>query len=187
MKKRCDWPSDDPLMIKYHDNEWGVPVHDDFKWFEYILLDTFQAGLSWRTVLYKRENFRKAFDNFDYRKISLYGEEKVDELISDASIIRNRLKINATINNARVFMEVQKDHGSFDSYIWQFTGGEPIVNQWKYLSEIPAVSRESDQMSKALKMLGFKFVGSTTCYAFMQAGGMVNDHLVECFRYKDVY
>jgi len=187
MKKRCDWPSNDPLMIKYHDNEWGVPVHDDFKWFEFILLDTFQAGLSWRTVLHKRENFRNAFDNFDYRKISLYGEEKVAGLLSDAGIIRNRLKINATINNARVFMEVQKDHGSFDSYIWQFTGGKPIVNQWENLSEIPAVSSESDKMSKALKKLGFKFVGSTTCYAFMQAGGMVNDHLVECFRYKDVY
>jgi DNA-3-methyladenine glycosylase I len=186
MSKSCDWPGNDPLMIEYHDNEWGVPVHDDRKWFEYILLDTFQAGLSWRTILHKRLNFRDAFDNFDYSKIALYGEDKVEELLSDAGIIRNRLKINATINNARAFIGVREKFGSFDAYIWRFTGGKPIINKCVTITDIPSTSNESDQMSKALKKLGFGFVGSTTCYAFMQAGGMVNDHLVHCFRYREV-
>ncbi len=183
---RCDWPGNDPLMIEYHDREWGVPVHDDPKWFEFIILDTFQAGLSWRTILHKRENCRKAFDDFDYRKIALYGDNKVSALLSDAGIIRNRLKINASINNAKRFIEIKEQFGSFDAWIWQFTGGSTIVNRWKSLSDIPATSEESDRMSEALKKRGFKFVGSTTCYAFMQAGGMVNDHLVHCFRYKEV-
>ncbi|MFP4365694.1 MAG: DNA-3-methyladenine glycosylase I [Bacteroidales bacterium] len=141
MYKRCDWPGNDPLMVEYHDNEWGVPVRDDRKWFEFILLDTFQAGISWRTVLHKRENFRKAFDDFDYRKISLYGDKKVKALLADSGIIRNKLKINAAINNTIVFLDVQKEFGSFDACIWQFTGGRQIVNQWKSLSQIPAVSK----------------------------------------------
>jgi len=186
MKNRCDWPGNDPLMTEYHDREWGVPVHDDRKWFEFIILDTFQAGLSWRTILYKRENFRKAFDDFDYGKIALYGNDKVRDLLADSGIIRNRLKMYAAINNAGRFIEIQEEFGSFDAYIWQFTGGATIVNQWKSLSDIPATSEESDRMSKALKKRGFNFAGSTTCYAFMQAGGMVNDHLVQCFRHREV-
>ncbi len=185
-ENRCNWPGNDPLMIQYHDREWGVPVHDDRKWFEYIILDTFQAGLSWRTILHKRENFRKAFDDFDYAKIALYGDKKISALLADAGIIRNRLKVNASINNAKRFIETREESGSFDAWIWQFTGGSTIMNRWKSLSDIPATSPESDRMSKALKKRGFKFVGSTTCYAFMQAGGMVNDHLVSCFRNKEV-
>ncbi len=185
-ENRCNWPGNDPLMIQYHDREWGVPVHDDRKWFEYIILDTFQAGLSWRTILHKRENFRKAFDDFDYAKIALYGDKKISALLADAGIIRNRLKVNASINNAKRFIETREEFGSFDAWIWQFTGGSTIMNRWKSLSDIPATSPESDRMSKALKKRGFKFVGSTTCYAFMQAGGMVNDHLVSCFRNKEV-
>jgi DNA-3-methyladenine glycosylase I len=186
IKKRCDWPGTDPLMIEYHDREWGVPVHEDHKWFEFILLDTFQAGLSWRTILNKRHNFRKAFDDFDFERIALYRKKKVEDLLSDSGIIRNRLKIAAAINNARVFIGVQKQYGSFDDYIWQFTEGMTIINRWNKMSDIPAVSKESDLMSKELKKLGFKFVGSTTCYAFMQAGGMINDHLVDCFRHTEV-
>ena len=185
-ENRCDWPGNDPLMIQYHDREWGVPVHDDHKWFEYIILDTFQAGLSWRTILHKRENFRKAFDDFDYAKIALYEDKKISALLADVGIIRNRLKINASVNNAKRFIEIREEFGSFDAWIWQFTGGSTIMNRWKSLSDIPATSPESDRMSKALKKRGFKFVGSTTCYAFMQAGGMVNDHLVSCFRHKEV-
>jgi DNA-3-methyladenine glycosylase I len=186
IKNRCDWPGNDPLMIEYHDREWGVPVNEDHKWFEFILLDTFQAGLSWRTILYKRNNFRKAFDDFDYREIALYGEKKVADLLTDSGIIRNRLKIAATINNSKVFISVQKQFGTFNDFIWQFTDGTTIINRWNKMTDIPAVSKESDLMSRELKKLGFKFVGSTTCYAFMQAGGMVNDHLVDCFRYSEV-
>lgn len=182
----CGWPKQDPLMIKYHDKEWGVPVHNDRKWYEFIVLDTFQAGLSWKTILHKRENFRKAFDDFDYEKIALYDETKIQRLLSDAGIIRNRLKILASISNALAFMAVREEFGSFNKYIWQFVDGNPIINKWKTLKEIPATSPESDQMSKDMKKRGFKFVGSTTCYAFMQAGGMVNDHLVSCFRYREV-
>ncbi len=185
-ENRCNWPGNDPLMIQYHDREWGVPVHDDRKWFEYIILDTFQAGLSWRTILHKRENFRRAFDDFDYAKIALYGDKKISALLADAGIVRNRLKVNASINNAKRFIETREEFGSFDAWIWQFTGGITKVNQWKSLSDIPATSPESDRMSTALKKRGFKFVGSTTCYAFMQAGGMVNDHLVSCFRHGEV-
>ena len=180
----CTWPGNDELMIKYHDEEWGNAVHDDKKHFEFIVLDSFQAGLSWKTILHKRENFRKAFADFDYKKIAKFDEEKVQTLMQDAGIIRNQLKIRATITNAISFMEIQKEFGSFDKYIWQFTEGKTKQNKWKTMNEIPATSPESDAMSKDLKKRGFKFVGSTICYAYMQAAGMVNDHLVSCFRYK---
>jgi DNA-3-methyladenine glycosylase I len=182
----CEWPSGDPLMTEYHDTEWGVPVHDDRKHFEFFVLDCFQAGLSWKTVLHKRENFRKAFDNFDYRKIAGYGQEKTDALLQDAGIIRNKAKIHATIRNAACFLAIRKEFGSFDAYIWQFTGGKTLQNRHKKLSEIPAVSKESDAMSKDLVKRGFKFVGSTICYSYMQAAGLVNDHLVKCSRHKAV-
>jgi DNA-3-methyladenine glycosylase I len=184
--KNCEWTGSNPLMIKYHDCEWGVPLHDDRKLFEFIILDAFQAGLSWNTIINKRENFRKAFNNFDAKKISRYDESKYESLMNDAGIIRNRLKIRATITNAKAFLELQKEFGSFDKYIWQFTGGKTIVNKWKTLKELPAKTTESDAMSKDLQKRGFKFVGSTICYAFMQAAGMVNDHLVSCSRYKKV-
>lgn len=180
---RCPWPSDDPLMIAYHDYEWGIPLHDDRKLFEFMVLDCFQAGLSWRTVLHKRENFRKAFDSFDYRKIAKYDQEKIDSLLQDAGIIRNKAKINGTIQNAKCFMEVQEEFGSFDRYIWKFTDGKVMVNKWKNLGELPARSELSDQMSRDLVARGFKFAGSTICYAFMQAIGIVNDHLTSCFRH----
>ena len=185
-KKRCHWPGQKELDIKYHDTEWGVPVHDDRKLFEFLVLDAFQAGLSWSTILKKRENFRQAFDNFDPVLISKYGDEKVDELLQNAGIIRNRLKIISTITNASNFLKVQKEYGSFDKYIWQFVGGTPIVNKWQTHSEIPVSTPESDAMSKDLKKRGFKFVGTTICYAFMQAAGMVNDHLVSCYRYNEL-
>ena len=183
---RCAWPGNDPLMIRYHDEEWGVPLHDDRRLFEFMVLDAFQAGLSWSIVLKKRENFRKALDNFQPEKIALYDENKLRELLQDAGIIRNRLKLQATVNNARRFLEVQKEFGSFDRYIWQFTGGATLVNSWKTPEEIPAKSQQSDAMSRDLKKRGFKFTGSTICYAFMQAAGMVNDHLVSCFRYDEI-
>ncbi len=181
-KIRCPWVNSDPLMIRYHDEEWGVPLHDDPKLFEFLVLDAFQAGLSWSCIIKKRENFRQAFDNFDAAKIALYTEAKIAALLTDAGIIRNKSKINATIGNARLFLEVQKQYGSFDKYIWQFTGGTTLQPHRKELKDIPATSPESDAMSAALKKLGFKFVGSTICYAFMQAAGMVNDHVEECFR-----
>lgn len=183
-KKTCDWPSDDSLMIKYHDNEWGVPVHNDRLHFEYLVLDAFQAGLSWRTILHKRKNFQKAFDNFDYRKIATYDKRKINALLNDAGIIRNRLKIEGTIKNAKAFIEVQKEFKSFDAYIWQFVGNKPIANKPKTSKDIPATSPESDTMSKNLKKRGFTFVGSTICYAYMQAAGLVNDHLTTCWRYN---
>lgn len=179
----CEWPSNDPLMIRYHDEEWGVPLHDDQKLFEFMVLDAFQAGLSWRTVLHKRENFRKAFSGFDYRKVAKYGEKEIERLLNDAGIIRNKAKIHATVSNARCFLEVQKEFSTFDNYIWQFTGGKTINNKLKSLKEMPVSSPESDAMSKDLKKRGFKFVGTTICYAFMQAAGMVNDHLVGCRRH----
>jgi DNA-3-methyladenine glycosylase I len=184
-KNRCAWAKK-PLDIEYHDKEWGVPLHDDDKLFEFMVLEGFQAGLSWSTILNKRENFRKAFDNFDYQKIAKYDQNKIDSLLQDAGIIRNKLKINATITNAKAFMQVQSEFGSFDKYIWSFTGGKTIVNSWDDMSQIPATSKESDAMSKDLKKRGFKFVGSTICYANMQATGMVNDHLVSCFRYNQI-
>ena len=182
----CSWPKNDPLMMAYHHTEWGVPLHDDRKLFEFMVLDAFQAGLSWQIVLKKREGFRKAFDHFDFKKIAKYNEDKIQQLLKDEGIIRNQLKIRATVNNAQRFIEVQKEFGTFDKYIWQFTGNKTIHNKWKQLSEIPAKSPESDAMSKDLQKRGFKFVGSTICYAFMQAAGMVNDHMVNCIRYKEL-
>jgi DNA-3-methyladenine glycosylase I len=179
-ENNCTWPANDALMQEYHDKEWGVPVHDDRKLFEFMVLDAFQAGLSWKTILHKRENFRRAFDNFEAEKIVMYSEEKIQELIADASIIRNRGKIRSTVVNAQLFLNIQQEFGSFDNYIWQFTGHQTIVNHFKSNSEIPAKTAESDAMSKDLMKRGFKFVGSTICYAFMQAAGMVNDHLVGC-------
>jgi len=184
-KVRCPWPKK-PLDIEYHDHEWGIPVHDDRKLFEFLVLDAFQAGLSWSTILNKRENFRKAFDQFDYQKIAKYEQKKIDELLRNEGIIRNKLKINATIKNANAFIKVQNEFGSFDKYIWSFTGGKTIINSWSDLKEIPAKSKESDAMSKDLQKRGFTFVGSTICYAFMQAAGMINDHLVTCYRYKEI-
>ncbi len=178
---RCGWVNEDPLYIKYHDEEWGVPVHDDRKMFEFLLLETFQAGLSWFTILKKRENFRKAFDKFDYKKVAKYGEPKVEELLQDAGIIRNQQKIRAAINNAQLFMEIQNEFGTFCKYIWGFVDHKPIVNNWKSLTEVPATTPVSDTLSKDLKKRGFKFVGSTTIYAHMQACGMVNDHVEGCF------
>jgi len=185
-KNTCSWPGNDPLMIAYHDEEWGVPLHDDQKIFEFMVLDAFQAGLSWSIVLKKREGFRNAFDHFDVKKIARYKEEKIQALLKDESIIRNQLKIRATVNNTQRFLEVQKEFGTFDLYIWQFTGNKPIVNKWNHLSQLPSKSAESDAMSKDLLKRGFKFVGSTICYAFMQAAGMVNDHLMNCYRHKEL-
>ncbi len=187
MKKNsepCPWPGNDTLMIAYHDEEWGVPVHDDRKHFEFLVLDAFQAGLTWRTILHKRENFRKAFDFFDPKKVARYDEAKFDLLMQNTGIVRNRMKIKASIQNARALLAVQKEFGSFDCYIWTFTGNKTIQNRWTSISEIPARSPESDAMSKDLKKRGFSFVGSTICYAYMQAAGMVNDHLVNCPRYN---
>lgn len=183
---QCLWPGADPLMIAYHDTEWGVPVHDDRKHFEFMLLDAFQAGLSWAIVLKKRAGFRVAFDDFDYRKIARYDEHKITELISNAEIIRNKLKIRAAVNNAIRFMEIQKEFKTFDHYIWQFTSYKTIDNQLSSHDQIPATSPESDAMSKDLKKRGFKFVGSTICYAYMQGAGMVNDHVTGCFRYHEL-
>ena len=185
-KIRCAWPQHDALMIKYHDNEWGVPVHDDRKLFEFMVLDAFQAGLSWKTILHKRENFRNAFDNFDYLKIASYDKQKIETLLTDAGIIRNKLKIRATVTNAVSFIKTQKEFGTFDKYIWQFTGGKTLHTHPRTLGEIRVSSPESDAMSKDLIKRGFKFVGTTICYAFMQAAGMVNDHTVDCFRYKEL-
>ncbi|MBX2827215.1 MAG: DNA-3-methyladenine glycosylase I [Flavobacteriaceae bacterium] len=186
MKKRCAWCGDDPLYVAYHDEEWGVPVKDDDTLFEFLILETFQAGLSWITVLRKRENFRKAFDRFNYKKIATYDQQKIDSLLQDAGIIRNKLKINATISNAKAFMEVQEEFGSFSNYIWKFTDGKPIKNTFKGMKDIPANTPLSDTISKDLKKRGFKFVGTTVVYAHMQATGMVNDHVVDCFRYEEV-
>lgn|SRR3989338_1154522 len=185
--KTCPWPANDSLMIAYHDKEWGVPLYDDDKLFEFLILEGMQAGLSWRCVLHKRENFRRAFDGFDAKKVARYGKQKVTRLMNDAGIIRNRLKIEATVSNARAFLDVQEKSGGFHQYLWQFVGGEPIVNRFKNLKELPATSPQSDAMSKALKEKGFRFVGSTVCYAHMQATGMVNDHLVTCFRHAECH
>ncbi len=183
---RCSWCEEDSLYINYHDTEWGVPVYEDAKLFEFLILETFQAGLSWITILRKRENFRKAFDNFDYKKIAEYNEKKYLELLQNEGIIRNRLKIKATISNAKAFMEIQKEFGSFSKYIWGFTNGKPIKNKFKNISDIPSSTPISDALSKDLKSKGFKFVGSTIIYAHMQATGMVNDHITNCFRYNQV-
>ena len=186
MKQRCPWPSDDKLMIKYHDKEWGVPLHNDKKLFEFLILEGFQAGLSWRTILHKRENFRKAFDNFDYNKVAKYNNRKINSLLKDAGIIRNRLKIAGSITNAKEFLKVRKEFGTFDKYIWSFVNGKPIQNNIKSLKELPAKTKLSDQISEDLRKRGFKFVGSTIVYAHMQATGMVNDHIVGCYRQKEI-
>ena len=185
-KSTCSWPGNDPLMIAYHDREWGVPVHEDRKHFEFFVLDLFQAGLSWSIVLKKREGFREALDNFEFEKIASYGEKKIQELLSNEKIIRNQLKIRATITNAQKFLEVREEFGSFDRYIWQFVDHQTIHNRYTELNQLQASARESDAMSKDLKKRGFKFVGSTICYAYMQAAGMVNDHMIYCFRYHEL-
>ncbi len=186
VKHKCGWCKGDTLYEKYHDEEWGVPIKDDETLFEFLILETFQAGLSWITVLKKRENFRKAFDNFDYHKIAKYDETKVSNLLENSGIIRNKLKVKATISNAVAFMEVQKEFGSFSSYIWEFVGQKPIKNKVLHYKEAPANTTLSDKISKDLKKRGFKFVGSTVIYAHMQATGMVNDHEINCFRYNEV-
>ena len=186
MKKRCDWGTEDELYIEYHDREWGVPLHDDRRLFEFLILEGNQAGLSWITILKKRENYRLALDGFDARKIARYKDSKIQSLLKDPGIVRNRLKLEATVANAKAFLKAQSEFCSFDKYIWQFVGGKPIRNNWKSVAEIPAKSDESDSMSKDLKKRGFKFVGSTICYAFMQATGMVNDHTIDCFRYREI-
>jgi len=183
--KRCHWPGDNPLMIEYHDTEWGVPVHDDRTLFEFLILEGAQAGLSWQTILNKRENYRKAFNNFDVSKIARYGAKDTKRLLGNAGIVRNRLKIAATIQNAKEVLKIQKEFGSFDKYIWQFVGNKPVQNKFKLLKDIPPTTKESDAMSKDLLKRGFKFVGSTICYAFMEAVGMTNDHTANCFRYNE--
>ena len=186
-KKRCGWAEGlDEDYMKYHDEEWGVPVHDDRVWYEFIVLDGAQAGLSWSTILKKRENYRKAFAGFDPVKVAKFDKRKVERLLKDPGIIRNRLKVESAIKNARAFLEVQKEFGSFDAYIWRFVGGKTKQNRWRTLKQIPAETAESKAMSKDLKSRGFSFVGPTICYAFMQAAGMVNDHLITCFRHKEL-
>ena len=186
MKTRCGWVTDDPLYIAYHDTEWGVPEHDDGKLFELLILEGAQAGLSWLTILKKRDNYRRAVADFNARKIAAFDDNKVTGLLANEGIVRNRLKNIATIQNARLFLTVQQEYGSFDAYLWQFIGGKPKINAWKTLKAIPARTVESDAMSKALTKQGFKFVGPAICYALMQAAGMVNDHSVDCFRYGEV-
>ena len=184
--QRCEWANDSSIMQEYHDTEWGVPVHNDRLLFEFLILEGAQAGLSWTTILKKRAGYRKAFDNFDAGKIAAYSDKKIKELLANPEIVRNRLKIHSAIGNAKSFLAIQKEFGSFDKYIWHFVSGRPVQNNWKQMSAIPAYTHESDTMSKDLKKRGFKFVGSTICYAFMQAVGMVNDHTVTCFRYNQV-
>lgn len=183
-KPRCEWAGSDPLYVKYHDEEWGNPVHDDRTLFEFLILEGAQAGLSWATILKKRENYRRAFDNFEAEKVARYRSTRVARLLGDAGIVRNRLKIEAAIGNAKAFLKVRDEFSSFDEYIWRFTGGQTIQNAWRTLQEIPAWTAEAKAMSQDLKRRGFRFVGPTICYAFMQACGMVNDHVVTCFRYK---
>ena len=185
-KQTCSWPKGDPLLTKYHDTEWGVPLHNDRKLFEFLILEGFQAGLSWLTILRKRENFRKAFDKFDFNKVANYEQQKIDSLLQDSGIIRNKLKIESAVTNAKAFIGVRKEFGSFNKYIWGFTGGKPIQNEFESLEEIPAKTELSDLISKDLIKRGFKFVGSTIVYAHMQATGMVNDHITSCFRYKEI-
>lgn len=186
MKRRCEWLSNDEIYIEYHDKEWGVPVYDDFKLFEMLILEGSQAGLSWITILKRRETYRKAYDNFNPVKMSKWTDKKIETLLKDPGIIRNKLKVAAAKQNAKAFLEVVKEYGSFKSFIWSFVDNKPIKNSWKTISDIPATTKVSDAMSKALKKKGFKFVGSTICYAFMQAVGMVNDHTTDCFRYSQI-
>jgi DNA-3-methyladenine glycosylase I len=186
MKKRCEWAGEDPLMIAYHDREWGQPLHDDRRLFEFLILEGAQAGLSWMTILKKRENFRQALDGFDPVRVANYDAGKIRQLLQDKGIIRNRLKIEAAVSNAKIFLKVQAEFGSFDTYIWQFVNHEPVHNNWKNLADIPAKTPDSEAMSKDLKQRGFRFVGPTICYAFMQAIGMVNDHTIDCFRHAEI-
>lgn len=185
-KRRCIWPGEDPLYCAYHDEEWGVPVHDDHKLFEFLILEGAQAGLSWITILRKRENYRKAFDDFDAQRVARYGTNKIESLLKNPGIVRNRLKIEAAVSNAKRFLEVQDEFGSFDAFIWRFVDSVPKQNMWRSHVEIPASTPESDAMSRELKRRGFKFVGSTICYAHMQATGMVNDHTTDCFRHREL-
>ena len=185
-KQTCSWPTSDHLLIKYHNNEWGVPVHDDRKLFEFLTLEGFQAGLSWLTVLRKRENFRKAFDGFDFNKVAAYDKKKIESLLKDAGIIRNKLKITSAVTNAKAFLAVRKEFGTFDKYIWGFIEGKTVHSGFNDLSELPARTELSDRISKDLKKRGFKFVGSTIVYAHMQATGMVNDHVRSCYRYREL-
>ncbi len=184
LMKRCEWANSNPLETKYHDEEWGVPVHDDRLLFEMLTLEGAQAGLSWATILKKRAGYLEAFDQFDIQKIATYSDKKIAQLLENPNIVRNKLKVNATVVNAQCVLELQQEYGSFDAYIWSFVDGKPIQNQWQSLSEVPSKTAISDEMSKSLKKKGFKFIGSTTCYAFMQAVGMVNDHVVSCFRHN---
>ena len=186
MKNRCEWAGADPLMVEYHDREWGTPVHDDRTLFEFLILEGAQAGLSWSTVLKKRERYRQVFDNFDVAKVARYTEKKTAKLLADPGIIRNRLKVASAVRNAKAFLAVQEELGSFDAFIWQFVGGVPRINRWRSLKQIPAQTDESRAMSRELERRGFNFVGSTICYAFMQAVGMVNDHTIDCFRYQEL-
>jgi DNA-3-methyladenine glycosylase I len=183
-KKRCAWAGSDPLYREYHDREWGVPIHDDRALFEMLTLEGAQAGLSWITILRKRQNYRKAFDRFNYRKIARYGKPKVRELLQNEGIVRNRAKVESTISNAQAFLVIREEFGSFDAYLWEFVEGKQLVNRWKSLKDLPARTELSDALSRDLKRRGFRFVGSTICYAFMQAVGMVDDHSVDCFRYR---
>lgn len=185
MPERCAWPNND-LMREYHDTEWGVPLHEDRKHFEFLILDAAQAGLSWNTVLQKRENYRKAFADFDPEKVARFTPKRIEKLLQDPGIIRNRLKVQSAVTNAHAFLAVREEFGSFDAYIWRFVNGKPIKNKWRSLSELPASTPISDTMSKDLKRRGFAFVGSTICYAYMQAAGLVNDHVIQCFRYNEV-
>ncbi len=186
MKTRCEWVGEQPIYLNYHDLEWGVPERDDDKLFEHLMLDSHQAGLSWITILKKRENYREAFDRFDPRKIAQYGEAKISELLTNKGIVRNKLKVHSSIKNAKGFLAIQKEFKSFSTYIWSFTGGKTKVNSWKSLKDIPTETPESQAMSKDLKKRGFTFVGPTICYAFMQAVGMINDHTVDCFRHREL-
>jgi DNA-3-methyladenine glycosylase I len=186
MKNRCEWVGSDPLSTGYHDQEWGVPLHDDKRHFEFLILDGAQAGLSWLTILKKRENYREAFDGFEPSKIARYRENKIEKLLRNPGIVRNRLKVQSAVANANAFLKIQDEFGSFDKYIWQFVGGSPIQNSRASIKEIPSKTNESDLMSKDLVKRGFKFVGSTICYAYMQAAGLVNDHTINCFRHEEV-
>jgi DNA-3-methyladenine glycosylase I len=186
MKQRCQWCQGHDIYVAYHDEEWGVPLHDERKLFESLVLDGAQAGLSWLTILKKRDNYRAAFDNFDPEKVAKYGPQKIEQLLKNPGIVRNRLKVESAVRNARAFLGIQDEFGSFDAYLWRFVDGTPIQNAWTSMAQIPARSQESDAVSKGLKQRGFDFVGSTICYAFMQASGLVNDHIVDCFRSRDV-
>jgi len=186
MMKRCAWCGNDSLYVSYHDEEWGVPVHDDRRLFEFLVLEGAQAGLSWLTILKKRENYRKAFDDFDVQRIAGYGQQDITRLLQDSGIVRNRLKIDAAIRNARGVLSIREEYGTLDTFLWSYVDGAPVQNAWERMADLPAKTKTSDQMSKDLKKRGFNFVGSTICYALMQAVGMVNDHVTNCFRYKEI-